>query len=167
MNTGRIRRTTNAGRRRDVLRLPRKKVSNSVIRPAYAAWRQEQGLPNRCDNTACRFFHAELEWNGKPLPVILDHVDGNRFDNSPTNLRYLCPNCDAQLETRGGGNRGRVLSVCDDGCILVNKDGTRIAAATSRADGKSYVQAIGEAVHSRISPPNKGMHPAAQKPGGG
>jgi len=167
MNTGRIRLKTSTGSWRDVLRLRAKKVSSSVIRRAYAAWRKEQRLSIRCDNTACR-FHAELlEWNGKPLPVILDHVDGNRFENSPTNLRYLCPNCDAQLETRGGGNRGRVLFVSDDGYILGNKDGTRIAAATGRADGKSSVQAIGEAVHSTTAPPNRGMHPATQRPGGG
>src|SRR5437867_10730243 len=124
MKTGRIGRKTNAGSWRDVLRLRPKKVSNSVIRRAYAAWRQEQRFPIRCDNTTCRFHAKPLEWNGKRLPVILDHVEGNRFDNSPTNLRYLCPNCDAQLETRGGGNRGRVLFVSDDGCILGNKDGT-------------------------------------------
>jgi hypothetical protein len=54
-------------------------------------------------------FHTQdLEWNGHSLPLILDHVDGVNVDNRPHKLRYLCPNCDAQLETRGGRNKGRV-----------------------------------------------------------
>lgn len=39
------------------------------------------------------------EWNGKPLTLELDHVDGDRLNNELTNLRLLCPNCHAQTET--------------------------------------------------------------------
>lgn len=40
-----------------------------------------------------------LEWNGKPIPLELDHIDGNRFNNNLDNLRMMCPNCHAQTET--------------------------------------------------------------------
>jgi hypothetical protein len=71
------------------------------------------------------------------LGLILDHVEGNKYDNHPSSLRYLCPNCDSQLETRGGANRGRLSNVTDDGYILKKKNGTTIAAATGRASGSS------------------------------
>jgi hypothetical protein len=47
--------------------------------------------------------------------MILDHKNGNRNDNRAENLRYLCPNCDAQLPTRGGRNRGRIVNESDGG----------------------------------------------------
>ena len=82
---------------------------------------------------------APLVWNGKPLKLNLDHIEGNRYDNHPTSLRYLCPNCDSQLDTRGGGNKGRLTDVTDDGYRLKKKDGRTIVAATGRTHGSSKV----------------------------
>ncbi|HWH29601.1 MAG TPA: HNH endonuclease signature motif containing protein [Mycobacteriales bacterium] len=47
------------------------------------------------------------EWNGKPIPLELDHVNGDRPDNRLENLRLLCPNCHAQTPTWRGRNIGR------------------------------------------------------------
>lgn len=41
------------------------------------------------------------EWNGKPLTLQVDHIDGDRFNNVLENLRFLCPNCHTQTETFG------------------------------------------------------------------
>ena len=43
------------------------------------------------------------------IPLIVDHIDGNYRNILDTNLRLICPNCDAQLSTYKGRNRGRGL----------------------------------------------------------
>ncbi len=111
----------------DVLAYSIEKCSRSTVRRFYLEWRRSQGLPEGCDNQQCRYFTAPLEWNGKPLPLILDHTDGNSKNNSPSNLRLLCPNCDAQLMTRGGRNRGRIQNVTAGGYEVAHRDGRRDA----------------------------------------
>lgn len=43
-------------------------------------------------------------WNGKPLSLTVDHINGTPFDNTITNLRFLCPNCHSQTDTFGSKN---------------------------------------------------------------
>lgn len=38
------------------------------------------------------------EWNGKPAPLELHHINGNHSDNRLENLQILCCNCHAQTE---------------------------------------------------------------------
>lgn len=45
------------------------------------------------------------EWNGKPLTLNLDHENGNHFDNRLENLRWICPNCDRQLDSNCRKNK--------------------------------------------------------------
>jgi hypothetical protein len=45
-------------------------------------------------------------WNGLPIPLELDHVNGRRDDNRLSNLRILCPNCHAQTPNYRGKNIG-------------------------------------------------------------
>jgi 5-methylcytosine-specific restriction endonuclease McrA len=46
-------------------------------------------------------------WNGKPLALHLDHINGVNNDNRIENLRLLCPNCHSQTETYAGKNVGK------------------------------------------------------------
>jgi hypothetical protein len=45
------------------------------------------------------------DWNGKFLPIELDHVDGDRTNHKLENLRMLCPNCHSQTSTYRSKNR--------------------------------------------------------------
>lgn len=46
-----------------------------------------------------------VKWNNKQVPLELDHINGNHFDNTLNNLRIICPNCHAQTENYSGKNR--------------------------------------------------------------
>jgi hypothetical protein len=75
--------------------------------------------------TNCIFHRSPLTWNGRPLVPILDHIDGVHRNNRLENLRLLCPNCDSQLPTRGGANRGRVIEEDERKFTRVSKDGRK------------------------------------------
>ena len=45
-------------------------------------------------------------WTNQPIPLQVDHKDGNATNNQPSNLRMICHNCDALLPTFAGKNRG-------------------------------------------------------------
>jgi len=111
---------------RDVLRYTMTGVPQSTVFRHYLRWREQQDppLPLRCDNPDCFFHTNSLIWSGKPLKPILDHIDGNNTDNRPEMLRLLCPNCDSQLATRGGGNKGRIEKA-EGGFAKVSRDGRR------------------------------------------
>lgn len=48
-------------------------------------------------------------WNGMPLKMVLDHVNGVSDDNRIWNLRMLCPNCNSQQPTFAGRNQNKVV----------------------------------------------------------
>jgi len=45
------------------------------------------------------------EWLGELIPLELDHIDGDHYNNTLENLKVLCPNCHAKTPTYRGKNK--------------------------------------------------------------
>ena len=58
------------------------------------------GVAERC--ALCR---TGPEWNGRPLRLEVDHLNGEWWDNRLANVRLLCPNCHAVTDTYRGRRR--------------------------------------------------------------
>ena len=52
----------------------------------------------------CAICGQEPFWNNKPMILILDHINGKNKDDRLENLRWVCPNCNYQLETTNAKN---------------------------------------------------------------
>ena len=60
-----------------------------------------------CSNAACPLHKMSPPvWANKPIVLHLDHINGDRSDQTFGNLRWLCPNCHSQTETYCGRNKG-------------------------------------------------------------
>lgn len=53
----------------------------------------------------CAICGQEPIWKGKPMTLILDHINGINNDHRLENLRFVCPNCNIQLDTNCGKKR--------------------------------------------------------------
>ena len=67
----------------------------SLKRRLYA-----EGLKER----RCELCSRGELWQGRRMALILDHVNGIATDNRLENLRIVCPNCAATLDTHCGRN---------------------------------------------------------------
>lgn len=58
----------------------------------------EKIKPRECEK--CK----RVEWNDLPIPLELNHIDGNKQNHALKNLEIICPNCHAQTTTYRGKN---------------------------------------------------------------
>jgi transposase-like protein len=62
----------------------------------------------------CELCGQDEMWRGQPMALILDHINGVPDDNRLENLRIVCPNCAATLDTHCGrkNRQARVERTC-------------------------------------------------------
>lgn len=65
----------------------------------------EIGRPYRC-----ALCHNPGAWQGRPLILQVDHLDGDFCNNGADNLRLLCPNCHSQTPNFAGRGKGRFVN---------------------------------------------------------
>ena len=59
---------------------------------------------DKCEN--CKI----TEWMGQKLSMQVHHVDGDHYNNEPSNLQVLCPNCHSLTENFGSkNNKGKTF----------------------------------------------------------
>lgn len=108
-------------------------ASQAVLRRLYKK--------NKYTPYVCAICGLEPFWNGKELTLTLDHINGINNDDRLRNLRWVCPNCDRQLDTFCAKNVNRetfynykekVQNVCIDCGKPINKQSTRCSECYSK-----------------------------------
>lgn len=99
------------------------KENSKVSQKALRKYFKEEDVPY-----VCAICGQEPFWNGAPMTLILDHINGYNNDNRKENLRWVCPNCNIQLDTTNGKNINHKIRIkyhCIDCGKEINKDGKR------------------------------------------
>lgn len=86
----------------------------------------------------CSLCSLGDNWNGKPISLQLDHINGVRSDNRLQNLRLLCPNCHSQTDNYSGKSSYR-SKVVKKKCKECGKDITPKATLCRACLSKSRV----------------------------
>lgn len=68
-------------------------------------WVLRRSLLEQGRSYECEGCEQGDEWHGRELRLQVDHINGEKTDNRPENLRFLCPNCHSVTET-WGKNKG-------------------------------------------------------------
>ena len=81
----------------------------------------------------CSICGQPPKWNGKPMTLIMDHINGVRDDNRMENLRIVCSNCNIQLDTSNGKNR--IRKKCPDCGKIIRKKNERCMSCSRKVNG--------------------------------
>jgi hypothetical protein len=60
----------------------------------------------------CEMCGQGRSWKGRRMSLIIDHINGVNNDHRLENLRIVCPNCNATLDTHAGRNARKSLNKC-------------------------------------------------------
>jgi hypothetical protein len=98
----------NAGRRRasTARKLPLEQVL--VENSTYTRWNLKRRLlAEGLKQPICELCGQGEIWQGRRMALVLDHINGVSNDHRLGNLRFVCPNCAATLDTHCGRNLPR------------------------------------------------------------
>ncbi|MGO9821002.1 MAG: HNH endonuclease [Solirubrobacteraceae bacterium] len=75
---------------------------------------KERLLASGLKQRVCEMCGQDEVWEGRRMSLVLDHINGISDDHRFKNLRIVCPNCAATLETHCGRNlpRERICPGC-------------------------------------------------------
>jgi 5-methylcytosine-specific restriction endonuclease McrA len=85
------------------------RLSSDLFKRPYKSFEEIKKMPTRRHYLIRQRGHrCEMclneKWLNKKIPLELDHIDGNKNNNSLQNLRLLRPNCHAFTDTYKGKN---------------------------------------------------------------
>ena len=88
----------------------------------------DEGLKNRqCEGCGLK------EWLGEPIPLELEHVDGNNKNNQFDNLKILCRNCHGLTSTHSKQKKSyKHERICQCGNDYTSKSKSKLCAVCSR-----------------------------------
>ena len=76
--------------------------SIGIVSPSVKRYLREK-FGDRC--LLCGW--SEVNKKTGKVPLVADHIDGNWQNNTESNLRLICPNCDSLSPTYWALNKGR------------------------------------------------------------
>lgn len=80
--------------------------TSGLIKLGVVSRHVKRFLRDKYGNQCCLCGWSETNVYSGVAPLVADHIDGNWRNNIETNLRLICPNCDALTATYAGLNRG-------------------------------------------------------------
>lgn len=99
----------------DCYRADKTAQKEKLFEERYTKWLNRESTEGRSwirkfvikrDGDVCNICGI-TDWNGKPISLWCDHIDGDATNNDPDNFQMVCPNCDSQQDTFGAKNTGR------------------------------------------------------------
>jgi hypothetical protein len=96
-----------------------------------------EGLKGR----RCELCGQDEVWRERRMALILDHINGVATDNRLENLRIVCPNCAATLDTHCGRNlnRARACAVCGRTFVPTRRDQRQCSTTCGGLSDRSRV----------------------------
>lgn len=90
---------------------PRRRSPEEILILRPTDWRRQaptvlrRALEGIGRSYICEWCGIGDSWQGRPITLHVDHIDGEFSDCRSGNLRFLCPNCHSQTPTYAGRSR--------------------------------------------------------------
>jgi 5-methylcytosine-specific restriction endonuclease McrA len=129
------------------------KIKETALQKYLATPFEELGIENKRrrvfeEQNFCCSNCGISEWQGKKIPLELEHKDGNNQNNERSNLEGLCPNCHSITETWRGRNKpskNGVNTISDEELLKCLKESKNIRQGLLKAGiaakGSNYERA--------------------------